>query len=192
LQPNSIDQSSRQSACRREGINLAVFWRKATRPGCRGLRQAAGIRALIFPHFFETVTEALDDRHNPLRYRPHRLPAHWRRPPSAFLLALRLPLQRQVHSEGRGCICLHGHREIFSTEETVSLFDAVDVNQAASAINPERLLWQNHHYFLYAGLAVKTGRARYVHRALLISPGPPEKLEMGAERNGQRQPYHRQ
>jgi hypothetical protein len=30
-----------------------------------------------------------------------------------------------------------------------------------------------------------------VHRALLISPGPPEKLQMGAERSGQRQLYHR-
>ncbi|MGD8574814.1 MAG: glutamate--tRNA ligase, partial [Gammaproteobacteria bacterium] len=40
----------------------------------------------------------------------------------------------------------HGDQEIFSTEEMVSLFDVADVNQSASAINPEKLLWLNQHY----------------------------------------------
>ncbi len=40
----------------------------------------------------------------------------------------------------------YGDQEIFSREEMVSLFDIADVNQSASAINPDKLLWLNQHY----------------------------------------------
>lgn len=40
----------------------------------------------------------------------------------------------------------HGDQEIFSREEMIRLFDVADVNQSASAINPDKLLWLNHHY----------------------------------------------
>lgn len=40
----------------------------------------------------------------------------------------------------------HGDQEIFSVDEMVSLFDVRDVNKAASAFNPEKLLWLNQHY----------------------------------------------
>ncbi|HET6655664.1 MAG TPA: glutamate--tRNA ligase [Gammaproteobacteria bacterium] len=40
----------------------------------------------------------------------------------------------------------HGDQEIFSREEMAQLFDLPDVNQSASAINPEKLLWLNQHY----------------------------------------------
>ena len=40
----------------------------------------------------------------------------------------------------------HGDQEIFSREEMVELFDVVDVNKAASALNPEKLIWLNQHY----------------------------------------------
>lgn len=40
----------------------------------------------------------------------------------------------------------HGDQEIFSIDEMVSLFDIRDVNKAASAFNPEKLLWLNQHY----------------------------------------------
>ncbi len=40
----------------------------------------------------------------------------------------------------------HGDQEIFSRDEMVSYFDIKDVNQSASAINPEKLLWLNQHY----------------------------------------------
>lgn len=40
----------------------------------------------------------------------------------------------------------HGDQEVFSLDELVSLFDLGDVNQSASAINPEKLLWLNQHY----------------------------------------------
>lgn len=44
----------------------------------------------------------------------------------------------------------HGDQEIFSMAEMIELFDIVDVNKAASAINPDKLLWLNQHY-------IKTG-----------------------------------
>lgn len=40
----------------------------------------------------------------------------------------------------------HGDQEIFSLDEMVRLFDIADVNQSASAINPDKLLWLNQHY----------------------------------------------
>lgn len=40
----------------------------------------------------------------------------------------------------------HGDQEIFSLEEMVRLFDVSDVNKAAAAINPDKLLWLNQHY----------------------------------------------
>jgi glutamyl-tRNA synthetase len=44
----------------------------------------------------------------------------------------------------------HGDQEIFSRDEMIELFDIADVNKAASAINPDKLLWLNQHY-------IKTG-----------------------------------
>ena len=40
----------------------------------------------------------------------------------------------------------HGDQEIFSREQMIEFFDLADVNQSASAINPEKLLWLNQHY----------------------------------------------
>lgn len=40
----------------------------------------------------------------------------------------------------------HGDQEIFTLDELVRLFDIGDVNQSASAINPEKLLWLNQQY----------------------------------------------
>jgi glutamyl-tRNA synthetase len=40
----------------------------------------------------------------------------------------------------------HGDQEIFSRDEMTRLFDLKDVNQSASAINPDKLLWLNQHY----------------------------------------------
>jgi len=40
----------------------------------------------------------------------------------------------------------HGDQEIFSIDEMISLFDIADVNKAAAAINPDKLLWLNQHY----------------------------------------------
>lgn len=40
----------------------------------------------------------------------------------------------------------HGDQEIFSLQEMINLFDIHDVNKAASALNPDKLLWLNQHY----------------------------------------------
>lgn len=40
----------------------------------------------------------------------------------------------------------HGDQEIFSREQMVELFDAVDINASASAFNTEKLRWLNQHY----------------------------------------------
>ncbi|BFI95904.1 MAG: glutamate--tRNA ligase [Rhodanobacter sp.] len=40
----------------------------------------------------------------------------------------------------------HGDQEIFSREEMIALFDAADVNKAASRFDTEKLNWLNQHY----------------------------------------------
>ncbi len=44
----------------------------------------------------------------------------------------------------------HGDQEIFSREEMVAAFDIHDVNKAASAFNPEKLLWLNQQHMMRA------------------------------------------
>ena len=53
----------------------------------------------------------------------------------------------------------HGDQEVFSRDEMMRLFDVADVNQSASAINPDKLLWLNQHY-------IKTSDPSYVARFL--------------------------
>jgi glutamyl-tRNA synthetase len=40
----------------------------------------------------------------------------------------------------------HGDQEIFSRDEMIKLFDIKDINKAAAAFNPEKLLWLNRFY----------------------------------------------
>ncbi len=40
----------------------------------------------------------------------------------------------------------HGDQEVFSLGEMIEYFDIADVNKAASAFNPDKLLWLNQHY----------------------------------------------
>lgn len=42
----------------------------------------------------------------------------------------------------------HGDQEIFSVDEMISLFDIADVNQSASAFNPEKLRWLNQQHII--------------------------------------------
>ncbi len=42
----------------------------------------------------------------------------------------------------------HGDQEIFTVGEMVKLFDIADVNQSASAFNPEKLLWTNQQHIM--------------------------------------------
>lgn len=42
----------------------------------------------------------------------------------------------------------HGDQEVFSIEEMIRLFDISDVNQSASAFNPEKLAWLNQQHIM--------------------------------------------
>jgi len=42
----------------------------------------------------------------------------------------------------------HGDQEIFSVDEMIELFDIADINQSASAFNPEKLLWLNQQHII--------------------------------------------
>ncbi len=46
----------------------------------------------------------------------------------------------------------HGDQEIFSIDEMIKLFDIADINQSASAFNPEKLLWLNQQHIIAAPL----------------------------------------
>ena len=48
----------------------------------------------------------------------------------------------------------HGDQEVFTREEMVAAFDIHDVNKAASAFNPEKLLWLNQQHMVRAAPAV--------------------------------------
>ena len=42
----------------------------------------------------------------------------------------------------------HGDQEVFTREEMIAAFDIHDVNKAASAFNPEKLLWLNQQHLM--------------------------------------------
>jgi glutamyl-tRNA synthetase len=44
----------------------------------------------------------------------------------------------------------HGDQEVFTQEEMIAKFDIRDVNKAASAFNPEKLLWLNQQHMMRA------------------------------------------
>ena len=44
----------------------------------------------------------------------------------------------------------HGDQEVFTREEMIAAFDIQDVNKAASAFNPEKLLWLNQQHMVRA------------------------------------------
>ncbi|HUN25210.1 MAG TPA: glutamate--tRNA ligase, partial [Steroidobacteraceae bacterium] len=46
----------------------------------------------------------------------------------------------------------HGDQELFTLEEMIAKFDIADVNKAASAFNPEKLLWVNQQHMMRAPL----------------------------------------
>ncbi len=44
----------------------------------------------------------------------------------------------------------HGDQEVFSVDELIALFDISNVNRAASAFDPQKLLWLNQHYLKHS------------------------------------------
>jgi glutamyl-tRNA synthetase len=47
----------------------------------------------------------------------------------------------------------HGDQEIFTRDEMIAAFDIKDVNKAASAFNPEKLLWLNQQHMMRTPVA---------------------------------------
>lgn len=54
----------------------------------------------------------------------------------------------------------HGDQEIFTREEMIALFDIANVNKAASAFNPDKLLWLNQQHIMKASQATLVGALR--------------------------------
>ncbi len=73
----------------------------------------------------------------------------------------------------------HGDQEVFSIEEMQQLFDVADVNQSASAFNPEKLLWLNQQHIISAS-AERLGAALadYLALAGIDTTGGPETVEV--------------
>jgi glutamyl-tRNA synthetase len=44
----------------------------------------------------------------------------------------------------------HGDQEVFSVDEMIERFDIDHVSHSASAFNPDKALWLNHHYLMHA------------------------------------------
>jgi glutamyl-tRNA synthetase len=54
----------------------------------------------------------------------------------------------------------HGDQEIFTREEMIAAFDIADVNKAAAAFNPDKLLWLNQQHIMKAPRATLVGLLR--------------------------------
>ncbi|ODN43812.1 glutamate--tRNA ligase [Piscirickettsia litoralis] len=68
----------------------------------------------------------------------------------------------------------HGDQEIFSMDELIELFDAKDINKAASTFNTEKLLWLNQHYLKALPLAriIEDFKEMAESRNLDLNQGP--------------------
>jgi glutamyl-tRNA synthetase len=60
----------------------------------------------------------------------------------------------------------HGDQEVFTREEMIAAFDIHDVNKAASAFNPEKLLWLNQQHMMRAAPAALVPHLRAQLRRL--------------------------
>jgi glutamyl-tRNA synthetase len=71
----------------------------------------------------------------------------------------------------------HGDQEIFTREEMIAAFDIADVNKAASAFNPEKLLWLNQQHMMRARPADLVPHLRSQLRRLGLDSDNQELLE---------------
>ncbi len=71
----------------------------------------------------------------------------------------------------------HGDQEVFTREEMVAAFDIHDVNKAASAFNPEKLLWLNQQHMVRAAPAAVVPYLRAHLRRLGIDSSDQALLE---------------
>jgi glutamyl-tRNA synthetase len=71
----------------------------------------------------------------------------------------------------------HGDQEIFSREEMIAAFDIKDVNKAASAFDPEKLLWLNQQHMMRAPVGTLAAVLRARLAGLGVMTGDDKLLE---------------
>jgi len=71
----------------------------------------------------------------------------------------------------------HGDQEVFSRDEMIAAFDIRDVNKAASAFNPEKLLWLNQQHLMRAQMSVLVPALRAQLTALGVTVSDERLLE---------------
>ncbi len=71
----------------------------------------------------------------------------------------------------------HGNQEIFSLEQMTALFDIADVNQSASAINPDKLAWINQQHLMTLAPARIAVELRWQLERLGVDPAQGPSLE---------------
>jgi glutamyl-tRNA synthetase len=78
----------------------------------------------------------------------------------------------------------HGDRELFSVDEMIALFDVAEVNQSASAFNPEKLRWLNQQHIITAPGDTLGARLESYIRTAGMDPanGPPPQAVANAYR----------
>lgn len=73
----------------------------------------------------------------------------------------------------------HGDQEVFSLDEMIALFEIDDINVSASAFNPDKLLWLNHHYMMHADPLHVAHHLRWHLGQLGVDPtGGPDPVEV--------------
>jgi glutamyl-tRNA synthetase len=71
----------------------------------------------------------------------------------------------------------HGDQEFFNRQEMIAAFDIHDVNKAASAFNPEKLLWLNQQHMMRADPATLVPYLREQLRCIGVDSGDQPLLE---------------
>jgi glutamyl-tRNA synthetase len=71
----------------------------------------------------------------------------------------------------------HGDQEVFTRDEMIAAFDIRDVNKAASAFNPEKLLWLNQQHLMRAPMNVLVPALRAQLAALGVTATDERLLE---------------
>jgi glutamyl-tRNA synthetase len=71
----------------------------------------------------------------------------------------------------------HGDQEFFTRQEMIAAFDIHDVNKAASAFNPEKLLWLNQQHMMRTDPATLVPYLREQLRRIGVDPGDQRLLE---------------
>ena len=66
----------------------------------------------------------------------------------------------------------HGDQEVFSIDQMIELFDVSNVNKAASAFNPDKLLWLNQQYIKDSDPAHVARHLSYHLGQLNVDPAP--------------------